>query len=175
MKKFFTFIFGSDSRIFLYLLLIKRATFASLVVNFIFQRVLRRNSKFPHSINFTSNIIGDKFSFNRDITTLVSFCVSGHCYFQSLNGIVVGKNFLFAPGVKMISSNHDLSEARTSIPANPIVLGDNCWLGANSIILPGVKLGNNCVVGAGSVVTKSFEENNLVIAGNPARIINRLI
>lgn len=50
-------------------------------------------------------------------------------------------------------------------------IGDYCHLGANSVILNGVSLGNNVTVGAGAVVTKSFEEDNIVIAGVPARII----
>ena len=174
MKKFVTSVFGAESRVFIYLLLIKRAGMASLFTNFLFQRIFRRNCDFSDSIHFTSTVIGSRFRFNKDITTLVSFCVSGHCYFQSLNGIVAGKNLLFAPGVKIISSNHDFSAGRASVLKEPIVIGDNCWLGANSIILPGVRLGDNCVVGAGSVVTKSFEENNLVLAGNPAKIIKRV-
>lgn len=50
------------------------------------------------------------------------------------------------------------------------IIGDNCFLGIGSIIMPGVKLGDNVIVGTGSVVTKSFP-SNLVIAGNPAKII----
>jgi maltose O-acetyltransferase len=55
----------------------------------------------------------------------------------------------------------------------PITIGDNCWIGGNSVINPGVSLGNNVVVGSGSVVTKSFGDN-VVIAGNPAKIIRHL-
>lgn len=50
-------------------------------------------------------------------------------------------------------------------------IGDYCHLGANSVILNGIRLGNNVTVGAGAVVTKSFEEDNIVIAGVSARII----
>ena len=55
--------------------------------------------------------------------------------------------------------------------AKEVVIGENCWLGMNSVILPGVSLGDNTIVGAGSVVTKSFMDGNCVIGGNPARII----
>ncbi len=54
--------------------------------------------------------------------------------------------------------------------AKPIKIGNNVWLGGGVIVTPGVTLGDNVVVGAGSVVTKSFPDN-VVIAGNPARII----
>ena len=59
------------------------------------------------------------------------------------------------------------------IPAKEIYIGQNCFLGCNSIILKGTVLGNNCVVGAGAVVCGRFEDD-CVIAGNPARIIRKL-
>ena len=52
----------------------------------------------------------------------------------------------------------------------PIIIGDGCFIGSNSIILKGTNLGKNCVVGAGSVVSSSFPDN-VIIAGNPATII----
>lgn len=59
------------------------------------------------------------------------------------------------------------------IPAKPIKIGKNCFIGCNSIILKGTVLGNGCVVGAGAVVSGKFEDN-CVIAGNPARVIKKL-
>lgn len=55
----------------------------------------------------------------------------------------------------------------------PITIGNNVWLASGVTILPGVTLGDNVVVGASSVVTKSFGDN-VVLAGNPARIIKYL-
>ena len=54
-----------------------------------------------------------------------------------------------------------------------IEIGENCFVGAHSIILPNVKIGKNCIIGAGAVVTKSFPENS-VIAGVPAKIISSI-
>lgn len=51
-----------------------------------------------------------------------------------------------------------------------IEIGNNCFIGNKSIIMPGVKIGNNCVIGTGSVVTKSVPDNSIV-AGNPAKYI----
>lgn len=59
------------------------------------------------------------------------------------------------------------------IPARPIRIGKNCFIGCNALILKGSVLGDGCVVGAGAVVSGCFEEN-CVIAGNPARVIRRL-
>jgi acetyltransferase-like isoleucine patch superfamily enzyme len=53
-------------------------------------------------------------------------------------------------------------------------IGQNCFIGARSIILPGVEIGDNCVVGTGSVVTKNVPAN-CIVAGNPARIIRENI
>ncbi len=59
------------------------------------------------------------------------------------------------------------------VPTKPIVIGENCFIGCNSIILKGTVLGEGCVVGAGAVVSGKFEVNS-VIGGNPARVIKKL-
>lgn len=51
-------------------------------------------------------------------------------------------------------------------------IGENCFIGGQSLILPGVRIGNSCIVGAGSVVTKSVPDN-CIVAGNPAVILQR--
>lgn len=70
--------------------------------------------------------------------------------------------------------NHSEIDFTKYIQTDPIKIGDNCWLGANSIILPGVQLGNHVIVAAGAVVTRSFEEDNILLGGVPATVIKKL-
>ncbi len=65
------------------------------------------------------------------------------------------------------------ADIKERIRCAPVVIGRDCFIGANAIILKGTVLGDGCVVGAGSVVTGRFEPG-CVIAGNPARVIRRL-
>ncbi|MBZ4646317.1 MAG: capsular polysaccharide synthesis enzyme [Clostridia bacterium] len=96
-------------------------------------------------------------------------------YFQNFNAeIYIGKGTYIAPNVGIITVNHNIKDLDTYQDGEDIIIGERCWIGMNSMILPGVELGNNTIVGAGSIVTKSFTEGNLIVAGNPARIVKRL-
>lgn len=87
--------------------------------------------------------------------------------------VTIGNDVTIAYDTALLT--HDNSVIKCGINATDyfgkIIIGNNCFIGAKSIVLPGVTLGDNTIVGAGSVVTKSFSEGNVVIAGNPARII----
>ncbi len=137
------------------------------IVNNFFQKILRINSEIPWMIHFTSGAIG-KITIGKNVWT--SFALSGNCYIQGGNGVFIGDDTIFAPGVKIISANHDLLDFTVWIKEKPIEIGKNCWIGANVSILPGVQLGDNVIVAAGAVVTKSFP-SNCVIAGVPCKII----
>ena len=75
-----------------------------------------------------------------------------------------------APGVKIISANHDQSDYYKLIKSRPIAIGSNVWIGANAVILPGITIGDNVIIGAGSIVTKSIPANSIAV-GNPCRVI----
>ena len=112
----------------------------------------------------------------------IEFCVddmrnfhSPGCYFQAINArIVIGKGTFIGPNCGLITTNHDLNNLQKHAEGKDIIIGKNCWIGMNSVILPGVKLANHVIVGAGSIVTKSFDEENIVIVGNPARKIKKI-
>ena len=57
--------------------------------------------------------------------------------------------------------------------ARPVRIGNDCWLGANVVICPGVTVGDNCVIGAGSVVTKDIPSNSVAV-GNPCRVLREI-
>jgi acetyltransferase-like isoleucine patch superfamily enzyme len=96
------------------------------------------------------------------------------CYLNALNGIIVGDRVNLGPGVGLISANHDLADNTRYIPAPPIRIGADSWIGMNAVILPGVELGEHTIVGANAVVTRSFPEGHCVLGGNPARILKLL-
>ncbi|MDY0278108.1 MAG: acyltransferase [Acholeplasma sp.] len=88
--------------------------------------------------------------------------------------INIGNNVTIAGGVSFVTHDNCVSKMIpdcTDLFGN-IVIGDNCFIGANAIILYGVSLTNNITVAAGSVVTKSFNEENIIIGGNPAKKIS---
>lgn len=95
------------------------------------------------------------------------------CYFQAIGEIHIGRGTYIASNVGIITANHNFDNLDEHYEAKDVIIGNGCWIGMNSVILPGVILGDNVIVGAGSVVTKSFESNQ-VICGNPARKIRDL-
>lgn len=133
------------------------------------QKILRYNSHVPWPVHISSVVTSvEKIKFTGRTITPLGF--SNGCYIQSINGIEIGENVWIGPGVKIISANHNIDNLQTPVHDAPIIIGDNCWIGANAVILPGVVLGMSTVVGAGAIVTKSFP-NGGVIVGNPAKRI----
>ena len=137
------------------------------LLNVFCQRILRINSRVPWPVHFTSRVNG---SIKIGKNVWKSFAVSGGCYVQGVNGIDIGDDTIFAPGVKIISANHSRRDLAIAEDATPIVIGKHVWIGANAVILPGIQVGDGAVIGAGSIVTKNVAKG-AVVAGNPARLI----
>jgi acetyltransferase-like isoleucine patch superfamily enzyme len=87
--------------------------------------------------------------------------------------VSIGKNCLVGDCVVIQDSNYHEIDEGSGVKTKAVLIGDNVWIGRNSIILPGVELGDHSVIGAGSVVTKSVPPRSLA-AGNPARILREV-
>lgn len=136
------------------------------------QRILRVNSHVPWPMHWASTAIRPDRIRRAEKRNYLGTLPGA--YLQAQNGIEIGRNFRMGPDVKLVSANHDPADYLKSEPAPPIIIGDNVWIGANTVVLPGVRLGNHVIVGAGSVVTRSFPEDDLLIAGVPAEKIRSL-
>ena len=98
--------------------------------------------------------------------------IERNCFLLAKDKIEIGENSTLAYGVTVLTSadpngpHNALSALYPSVKA-PVVIGKDCWIGANATILPGVTIGDFSVVAAGSVVTKNVPSGTMV-AGNPA-------
>ena len=119
---------------------------------------------------FRANFGGHHVHFGNNIY------LNSNCTFVDDGHIYVGDNTMFGPNVVVATAGHPLDPElrRKGLQFNKDVhIGKNVWVGAGVIILPGITIGDNSVVGAGTVVTKDVPEN-VVVVGNPARIIKHI-
>lgn len=108
--------------------------------------------------------VGDHFYANFD------------CVILDVCPVHIGESCFMAPGVHIYTATHPLDPTeRTngSEYGKPVTIGNKVWLGGRAIINPGVRIGDNVVVASGAVVTKDVP-GNVVVAGNPARIIKTI-
>lgn len=131
------------------------------------QKILRIHGRIPWPVHFTSRILFWR-NIQKGARSAPGMNAGG--YIQARNGIHIGNNFRMGPNVGLISSNHDLNDYDRHIETSPIVIGDNVWIGMNSVVLPGVQIGDNVAIGAGSVVTRDIP-SNVIAAGNPCRVL----
>ena len=86
----------------------------------------------------------------------------------SRDTIILIHDFSIEAGLNSIGCGDNKNEARFM---KDVYIGDNCFVGARCVLLPGCKVGNNCIVGAGSVLSGKEYEPDSIIVGNPARVI----
>ncbi len=97
-----------------------------------------------------------------------------NCNFIDDGDIYIGNKVMFGAAVTIATVGHPIKpDMRKYMYADPVHIGDNCWIGSNAVICPGVTIGENTVIGAGSVVTKDIPAN-VIAVGNPCRVIREI-
>ena len=99
-----------------------------------------------------------------------------HC--TVIGPVSIGSHVNLAQGITVTALNHNFQDAsrridEQGVATRPVIIGDDVWIGANAVILPGVTIGRHCVVAAGAVVTKDVPDNT-VVGGVPARVLKQL-
>lgn len=95
---------------------------------------------------------------------------NNHCSINCLEHISIGENTLFGENVKLYDHNHSYERNENGLKVShqefktaPIIIGKNCWLGSNVVVLKGVTIGDNSIIGAGCVIHKDIPANSTVV------------
>lgn len=105
-----------------------------------------------------------------------NFFANYNCTILDVARVVIGDNCQMAPNVAIYTAGHPLHPDTRNTAYEygiEVTIGDNVWIGGNTVICPGVHIGSNTVIGAGSVVTKDIPEW-VVAAGNPCKVIRQI-
>ena len=123
--------------------------------------MMEPNIRFDYGYN---TYVGENFFANFDCTIL------------DVCEVRIGKNAMLAPGVQIYTATHPLDPIERNSGreyAKPVTIGDYVWIGGSAIINPGVTIGDHVVIASGAVVTKDVPDN-VVVGGNPAKIIKSI-
>ena len=105
-----------------------------------------------------------------------NFFANYNCMIIDVAKVRIGANCFMAPNVAIYTAGHPVHpDTRNSMfeYGKEVTIGDNVWIGGNTVVCPGVHIGNNVVIGAGSVVTKDIPDWS-VAAGNPCRVLRKI-
>ncbi len=138
-----------------------------LATVFFSQKILGFNRFVPWPVHHTSRVLYKKRIKigNRSFPGW-----SNGCYIQGRNGIIIGDNLRMGPNVGIISANHNVNNYDQWDKSEPILIGNNVWIGMGAVVLPGVKIGDNVVIAANSVVNKDLPANSIA-AGVPCKVL----
>lgn len=134
------------------------------------QKILRINGSVKWPVHFTSTVLS-AHNIKKGIMTDPGD--NPNVYLEANNGIVLGSNVGIGTGSKLLSSIHSHDDHSKYDVDPPIVIGNNVFIGANTIILRSINIGDNVVIGAGSLVTRDIPSNSIAF-GNPCKVVRKL-
>jgi acetyltransferase-like isoleucine patch superfamily enzyme len=119
----------------------------------------------PFNIDYGCNIsIGTRFYSNFNLTIL------------DCSLVTIGNRCMFGPNVSIFAATHEaeVQSRRDNVEyGRPVVIGDDCWIGGNVVILPGVTIGRGCTIGAMSVVSRDVPDFSVAM-GQPAKVVKKV-
>lgn len=148
---------------------IGKSLFISNRLRFIFYKIAGMRTK-------SSNIRSGCIFRGKSIFIEKGVFINHNVFIDAWESVTIKENTSIAFDVMICTSSHKIGESSKRAGESqrkPIIIGKGCWIGARSIILPGVIIGDGCVIAAGSVVNKDCNSNSLY-AGNPAKFIKKL-
>ena len=114
------------------------------------------------------------FCYGTNITIGDGTYVNVNCSFIDDGRITIGRRVMFGPSVNIATVSHPINPAmREFMFADPVTIGDDCWIGANVTICPGVTIGDGVTIGAGSVVTHDIPAHTVAV-GVPCRVLREI-
>ncbi len=105
-----------------------------------------------------------------------NFYANHNCIILDCAKVTFGNNVLLAPNVAIYTAGHPIHHNprnETWEYAFPVTIGNNVWIGGNTVINPGITIGDNTVIGSGSIITKDIPEN-VVAVGNPCKVLRKI-
>ena len=106
-----------------------------------------------------------------------NFGMSNNCVVTAYDHITIGDDVMLGPNVLIYDQDHDYHAeggvAAMEFKTSPIVIGNNVWIGANTLILRGTTIGDNCVIGGGAVVRGTFPANSVIIQKRTTEVLER--
>ncbi len=105
-----------------------------------------------------------------------NFYANYNCIILDCAEVKIGDNVMLAPNVSIFTAGHPIDAEKRNQGweyAIPVSIGNNVWIGGNTVINPGVNIGENTVIGSGSVLTKDIP-SNVIAAGNPCKVIREI-
>ena len=135
------------------------------------QKVLGYNKQAYWPTHFTSKVVGVQ---NILVGIGSNPGYNRGCYIQGSGKLYIGDYSTFGQNCGILTGGHSVYDHRELTTDKITKIGSYCWIGMNSVVLPGVELGDFTVVAAGAIVTKSFPDGYCIIGGNPAKLIKKI-
>lgn len=144
-------------------------------INFSAKLNIKKNSvvNFEKNIRIRRNVSfycydGGKIDIGNDVF------INENCIFSCRKRIKIGDNCIVGNNVYIYDNDHDYRNDLNNYTTSDVIIGNNCWIGCNVVILRGVQIGDNCVIGSGTIITHDIP-NNSKVYNEKKLIVNQII